>query len=396
MILAAGALPSASQFQRGAVSSVTVEPGANDAAVVLTVRGSNPCRAVGIDYGDGTAITQNIASLPATLHHTYANSGSYRVVVRGVTNCGGVASATVRAMAATGGGFRNNRFPNMDTNNDGVITRQEWRGSAQSFNTNDWNGDGVLSGEEIRVGGRRRDQQDFGEESMFNDWTVRGFVNLDRDGNNRITSQEWPYDWETFTRADRNRDSILTRPEFLAAANDTRVNRFDTLDTNRNGRIEFREWRGTRQSFDYLDRNNDGILERVELANAPDAVDPSVNTMTLHIPASQRWTDTGVYVNAGDVVSFDADGTIYMTEGLDDAASPQGSHTGRRAAGSAMPSQLAGALIARVNNSAPILIGDRANAVRMPRAGRLFLGVNDDHFGDNRGEYRVTITSMVR
>ena len=78
----AGTLASAGQFQqRGAVSSVTVEPGGNDASVVLTVRGSNPCRSVSVDYGDGTVDTQNIGSLPATLNRSgtreLARSGSW-------------------------------------------------------------------------------------------------------------------------------------------------------------------------------------------------------------------------------------------------------------------------------------------------------------------------------
>lgn len=402
IVLAAGPLVSASQFQRGAVSSVTVEPGGNDAAVVLTVRGSNPCRALSIDYGDGTTDTPTIGSLPATINHQYAATGSYRVVVRGMTNCAGVASATVRATAATvGGGFRGNtRFPNMDRNNDGVITRQEWRGSNQSFSTHDWNGDGVLSGEEIRVGGRRRDQQDFGDET-FTDFTARGFDNLDSDGNLRITRQEWLYDWETFERVDRNNDNILTRAEFLNAGNNAGVGggggRFDALDTNNNGRIDRYEWRGTQDAFDILDRNNDGVLTRAEIANELGTFDPTpVNTVTIGVPGNERWTDTGIFVRAGEILRFDATGTVYMTTGTDDAASPRGSQSGRRAAGAALPTQLAGALVGRVDNSAPFLVGDRAGAIRMPRDGRLYLGVNDDYFGDNRGEFRVTIAGAVR
>ena len=44
------------------------------------------------------------------------------------------------------------RFEVMDTNNDGVISREEWRGSARSFEVHDWNGDGRLSGNEVRIG----------------------------------------------------------------------------------------------------------------------------------------------------------------------------------------------------------------------------------------------------
>ena len=47
------------------------------------------------------------------------------------------------------------RFQEMDRNNDGVISRQEWNGSARSFEVHDWNNDGRLSGEEVRVGAQR-------------------------------------------------------------------------------------------------------------------------------------------------------------------------------------------------------------------------------------------------
>jgi hypothetical protein len=47
------------------------------------------------------------------------------------------------------------RFQAMDENGDGVISRAEWRGSAQSFSRHDWNDDGVLSGNEVRIGAAR-------------------------------------------------------------------------------------------------------------------------------------------------------------------------------------------------------------------------------------------------
>src|SRR5689334_10760404 len=47
------------------------------------------------------------------------------------------------------------RFQGMDVNRDGVITRDEWRGSDRAFQNQDWNGDGRLSGNEVRVGARR-------------------------------------------------------------------------------------------------------------------------------------------------------------------------------------------------------------------------------------------------
>ena len=51
------------------------------------------------------------------------------------------------------------KIPGMDTNNDGAITRQEYRGNDQSFANHDWNADGVLSGEEVTPGAHKPDRR---------------------------------------------------------------------------------------------------------------------------------------------------------------------------------------------------------------------------------------------
>src|SRR5262245_41249944 len=87
------------------------------------------------------------------------------------------------------------RFQAMDENGDRVISRPEWRGSAQSFRRHDWNGDGVLSGDEVRVGAERAsgepDDYDQTRRPEFRNWTERGFSNLDRNGDGRIGRSEW-------------------------------------------------------------------------------------------------------------------------------------------------------------------------------------------------------------
>jgi Ca2+-binding EF-hand superfamily protein len=167
------------------------------------------------------------------------------------------------------------RFAAMDENRDGVISRQEWRGSAQSFRTHDWNGDGVLSGDEVRVGARRSndprepdpfdsDQRDY----PFTDWTARGFTAVDHDRNGRVTRDEWHFDIEDFRRADHNRDGWLSRAEFLGgdeSTDDDRGDRFDYLDTNGDGRVSRAEWHGTADRFAALDDNRDGVLSRTEM-----------------------------------------------------------------------------------------------------------------------------------
>jgi Ca2+-binding EF-hand superfamily protein len=53
------------------------------------------------------------------------------------------------------------RFQGMDRNRDGRISRTEWRGNDQSFANHDWNGDGILSGAEVRPGAQGENDEDW-------------------------------------------------------------------------------------------------------------------------------------------------------------------------------------------------------------------------------------------
>ena len=295
------------------------------------------------------------------------------------------------------------RFEVMDRDGDGEISREEWNGSARSFDVHDWNGDGRLSGNEVRIGGRRPDDVEEADHApsraeRYVSWTERGFATLDHDGNRRITSEEWHYDRETFLRADRNRDGALSLNEFVGGdMDDDRGDRFDDLDVNRNGRVERREWHASDDAFVWLDRNRDGVLSRTEVVGADGdlaggtAADRDV---TVTVDARQRWTDTRLDVRAGDVLQFSSRGSIQMSSDGNDLATPAGSRTGRGAA-KAPVNAVAGALIARIGNGAPFLVGDRT-VITASGTGRLELGVNDDYLQDNQGDYQVTVGVQQR
>jgi hypothetical protein len=233
--------------QRGVVSSVRATATETDGTILVTVRGSNPCGAVRIDYGDGTAITYPIRDLPVTILHEYAKPGTFAVSANGTGDCGGTARTGIRVASVRPGqptpayaqtGKASGRFGPMDRNNDGRIDRGEWRGSARSFELHDWNRDGVLSGDEVRVGAARP-RSAGGDPTRFDDWTDARFRTLDTNRDGRLMRGEWPYDLEEFMRADRNGDNVLLLDEFVIGdIDDDRNDRFDDLDVNGDNRID--------------------------------------------------------------------------------------------------------------------------------------------------------------
>jgi hypothetical protein len=345
--------------QRGVVnglrlSAETVEPGT---AVTLTASGTNPCGAVSIDYGDGKTVTHPISELPATITYVFSTPGTYRVVARGMGNCDGETSSTLRVLeprrappppaptAPGRGGSPGDRSPSLDRNRDGVISREEWSGDDRSFRVHDWNRDGMLSGDEVR-------------EAQKDD------------------------------EARREADERTGRTRRAAEAADRR---FTEQDRNRDGRITRDEWNGSREELEALDRNGDWVLTRNEMSEpAAPADTPGVVT----VQADRAWTDTGLDVRQGDQLSFEISGRVRLGPGEPEVTDPRGSSSGRRGVNAPVRQAFAGALIGRVGESEAFDVGVRTSPVRAPRNGRLYLGVNDDSPGDNQGAWRVRITSQ--
>lgn len=154
------------------------------------------------------------------------------------------------------------RFRGLDRNNDGIITRNEWRGDHSSFLNHDWNGDGVLSGGEVRPDGRGPDDLASGER-------LRGrFKDQDHNRDGVISRHEWHDDNPTFDRLDSSRDGVLSRDEF-SAREDGHQGSFPELDQNRDGMIARGEWRGDARLFERRDTDRDGMLSRAEFFHRP-------------------------------------------------------------------------------------------------------------------------------
>jgi Ca2+-binding EF-hand superfamily protein len=346
------------------------------------------------------------------------------------------------------------RFQGMDRNRDGVITRDEWQGSQRSFNNHDWNGDGRLSGNEVRAGAQRNHNWEVADHApnareRSLSYTRSAFSNLDHNRDGRLTANEWHYQLETFRRIDRNRDDAINLNEFLGQGVDddrgddfddldynndgwvsraewhggvndfnfydrnrdgrlsryevvgsntsfTTYNEFQNLDYNRDGRLARNEWHWSNASFNQRDKNRDGILTAQEFevsGGAPGtigALGGQVAGESIRVNSQQRWTDTGITVRQGDVIRFQSSGQIQLSDNSSDMAGTAGALSRRTAPDAPISGVYAGALIGRIGAYSPFAIGDQGQ-ITAPVSGRLYLGVNDDHLPDNRGEFVVTL-----
>jgi hypothetical protein len=116
----------------------------------------------------------------------------------------------------------------------------------------------------------------------------------------------------------------------------------------------------------------------------------------VRVPGNSAWTATPLTVRKGDRVVFNVTGQVQLSSDTKDVAEAAGSLTQRRAENAPLAQNFAGALIARVGNSAPFPIGNVTTPVTMPADGQLYLGINDDEVGDNSGEFVVKMTRQQR
>jgi len=145
-------------------------------------------------------------------------------------------------------------------------------------------------------------------------------------------------------------------------------------------------------------------INHIVLARPSNAIATSGTNSNLQAPSGsgitvspkQAWTATGLTVRKGEVLGINATGEVQLSTDTNDIATPFGSKSGRKATNAPVPNAPAGALIGRIGaNGQPFAIGSGVQ-VPMPAAGQLFLGVNDDGYEDNQGEFRVDITRSTR
>jgi Ca2+-binding EF-hand superfamily protein len=172
------------------------------------------------------------------------------------------------------------RSRDADRNHDGVVTRDEWRFSAdQEFEFLDTNGDQTLSAAELNSGGQSSwsgyaNSGAYGDSYGTRRWSSRTpnerFTRLDTDRDGAIIRSEWRWNPASFDKLDANHDGSINQDEFTNAQQN-RAAVFSQVDQNGDGRITRNEWArnsGNDDTFTGLDLNHDNILTGDEFAAA--------------------------------------------------------------------------------------------------------------------------------
>jgi hypothetical protein len=137
----------------------------------------------------------------------------------------------------------------------------------------------------------------------------------------------------------------------------------------------------------------------VGVPTAASARNEATTSAPVRVDVTRTYSDSGLKLQANESVTIRASGTIRFQEGRVASATPAGIAWGPRCteiAGSAStvpwpaPGQPCWSLIGRIGTQAPFEIG-AARTVKAGAGGELFLGINDNHVGDNRGAWSLTV-----
>jgi hypothetical protein len=147
-----------------------------------------------------------------------------------------------------------------------------------------------------------------------------------------------------------------------------------------------------------------------QAAGTAAAPDPDqARSVVVVVAGDAAWTDTWLEAAAGEVISFEAEGTITLQKGNPEAeCGPDGYDL--QTLQQPLTGRNLGALIGKVVIGITVVVNEKTKEerqeesavlfyvgskgrVEMPAKGRLFLGINENVIGDNGGEFRVTVST---
>jgi hypothetical protein len=118
----------------------------------------------------------------------------------------------------------------------------------------------------------------------------------------------------------------------------------------------------------------------------------SSEPVSVVVPGTEQWTDTGIDLSIGDKVLIEADGTVNPAAPNFPVNGPNGNLLAGLTKVERLEERNHASLIGRIGEAgAPFWVGSR-HLSKANTEGRLFLGINDSLVENNAGEFTATIT----
>lgn len=135
------------------------------------------------------------------------------------------------------------------------------------------------------------------------------------------------------------------------------------------------------------------VLTLVTATETVSSAEANPTSTSVNIVGSVPWTDAGVNFNAGQTLSITASGTIDFVGERYYPASPNGTLRCLRDTEKFIaPALQCYSLVAKIGiNGTPFEVGTSFINASVTAPGELYLGVNDNHFPDNRGTWIAVV-----
>jgi hypothetical protein len=142
--------------------------------------------------------------------------------------------------------------------------------------------------------------------------------------------------------------------------------------------------------IEFNDPKKDGMQSSFEVEQNYKKLRRGKRNKKLSLESTAKWMDTGITVNIGQELLFQASGSINIDP------KTQVYQTGEEYLNwnkkKALPNQPTGSIIGRIGKKGrPFYIGDDEAPFQMSEKGRLYIGVNDFKFTDNTGKFSITV-----
>lgn len=166
-------------------------------------------------------------------------------------------------------------FERMDTNKDGLVAAEEFRGGDQAFSRWDLDESGDISAEEYQQAWQDRRRQWSHARTGEATGEVSWFQRLDKDENGSISREEFKGSDRQFSHLDADEDGTISEDEWRSVLEHA-TNRARGVqsqgnppgsakrDEDANGLISREEFPGSDEAFSNLDQDGDGYISHEE------------------------------------------------------------------------------------------------------------------------------------